>query len=344
MEGLLAEVKGLSAVKGRAVAGFLGALVADAAGQPLQWIYNDDTMSSAISADPDKPEFISPSKNGFYKLPTGAQSNFGDQMMVTVRSLAHSKGLNIESYTADFIKAFGEGSEYDKFAKLKSNPETKRPIEGPWSNGTMVRFVELQKEGKTARDVTDDKLNDPDIFPRGYPLLLVYAGKPTGDSVIRDFTTLMQSSEVSLGIMDAAYKLAELYITNGEKEGEDNVKKLIDMLNASPAENKFILSILNEAHGSQSTSIKDATKNFGKGCSIPGSFQASLRAVLNDKGYTETVREVIRSGGDICSRLHTVGFCLGAKYGIDSIPRSWIDKTFAAEEGLRLALQIVKMS
>lgn len=113
MEGLLAEVKGLSIVKGRAVAGFLGALVADAAGQywppsvssqfccccccctgqPLQWIYNDDTMSSAVSADPDKPEFISPSKNGFYKLPTGAQSNYGDQMMVTLRSLAQSKGI-----------------------------------------------------------------------------------------------------------------------------------------------------------------------------------------------------------------------------------------------------------
>ena len=86
-------------------------------------------------------------------------------------------GLNIDSYIADFMKAFGEGSEYDKFAKLKSNPETKRPIEGPWSNGTIVRFVELQKEGKTARDVPDDKLNDPDIFPRGYPLLLLYAGK-----------------------------------------------------------------------------------------------------------------------------------------------------------------------
>ena len=50
-------------------------------------------MSSAISADPDKPEFISPSRNGFYKLPTGAQSNYGDQMMVTMRSLAHSKGI-----------------------------------------------------------------------------------------------------------------------------------------------------------------------------------------------------------------------------------------------------------
>ena len=59
---------------------------------------------------------------------------------------------------------------------------------------------------------------------------MIMKGKPTGYSVILDFTTLIQTSEVSLSIMDSAYKLAELYITNGEKEGEDNVKKLIDML------------------------------------------------------------------------------------------------------------------
>ena len=48
------------------------------------------------------------------------------------------------------------------------------------------------------------------------------------------------------------------------------------------------------------------------------------------------------AGGSCCSRLIFVGACLGAKYGIDGIPREWIDKTTAAEEALSLALQIVK--
>ena len=56
-------------------------------------------------------------------------------------------------------------------------------------------------------------------------------GKPTGYSVIRDFTLLMQSSDISLGTMGAAYRLAELYILNGEPAGEENnVKKLIEIL------------------------------------------------------------------------------------------------------------------
>ena len=95
-----------------------------------------------------------------------------------------SIGLNIESYTNAFVKAFGEGSDYDRFAKIKSKPETKKPIEGPWSNRTMIRFVELHKEGKTARDVPDDNFNDPDIFLRGLPLLLLYAGEGECNALI----------------------------------------------------------------------------------------------------------------------------------------------------------------
>ena len=61
--------------------------------QPLHWIYSDDAISSAISSDPEKPEFLNPSRNNFYKLSTGSQSNYGDEMMVTIRSLAHSNGM-----------------------------------------------------------------------------------------------------------------------------------------------------------------------------------------------------------------------------------------------------------
>lgn len=64
---------------------------------------------------------------------------------------------------------------------------------------------------------------------------------------------------------------------------------------------------------------------------------------MDDTSYPSTIRGVILSGGCSCSRSSFVGTCLGAKYGIDGIPREWIDKTIAAQEGLSLALEIVKM-
>ena len=125
----------------------------------------------------------------------------------------------------------------------------KKPINGPWSNRSMIRFVKFHKTGKTARDVDQDDQDDPDMFARGLPLLLLNEGKndnnndgmitiwcyyhyccPVGYSDVREFTSLMQSSDKSLETMEAAYKLAELYINNGEKEGDENVKKLIDIL------------------------------------------------------------------------------------------------------------------
>ena len=109
MDELLEEAKRLPPVKARAVAAVLGAVVANAAGnslgfdklllyvtcytaQPLHWIYNDMTMSSVISSNKDKPEFWSPSRNPYYTMPVGSQSDYGDEFLVTLRSLVESKG------------------------------------------------------------------------------------------------------------------------------------------------------------------------------------------------------------------------------------------------------------
>ena len=55
------------------------------------------TMTNVISSNPEEPEFMSPSHNPYYKIETGLQSNYGDEMLVTLRSIAGSKGtINIE--------------------------------------------------------------------------------------------------------------------------------------------------------------------------------------------------------------------------------------------------------
>ena len=60
--------------------------------QPLHWVYKDDVMQQVVSADPTKPEFLTPPGNPFYHLPCGSQSNYGDQLMVLLRSMAKCKG------------------------------------------------------------------------------------------------------------------------------------------------------------------------------------------------------------------------------------------------------------
>ena len=54
---------------------------------------------------------------------------------------------------------------------------------------------------------------------------------------------------------------------------------------------------------------------------------------FDDQGYVPAAREVMTAGGNNCVRLMVVGACLGAKYGLDEIPLTWLEKTDAAKEG-----------
>jgi ADP-ribosylglycohydrolase len=77
-----------------------------------------------------------------------------------------------------------------------------------------------------------------------------------------------------------------------------------------------------------------AVKRFGAGCNVPGNFQSSLLSIVKQDGFAEAVRRNIRAGGCNCSRGNLIGACLGAIYGIDGIPRDWIDKSVNAERVL----------
>ncbi len=52
---------------------------------------------------------------------------------------------------------------------------------------------------------------------------------------------------------------------------------------------------------------------------------------------------MILAGGCNCSRLSIVGACLGIKYGIDAIPREWMEKTLRIQEALTVAIEVAKL-
>ncbi len=97
----------------------LGALVADAAAMGLHWIYDQDHIRSIA---PDAPEFTPPNpKNydgvlAFFAHPnraSGAFSQYGEQAMVMLRTLAASAGQYSRAEFADqFRQHFGYGGAY----------------------------------------------------------------------------------------------------------------------------------------------------------------------------------------------------------------------------------------
>ncbi|MCX7567261.1 ADP-ribosylglycohydrolase family protein [Sulfitobacter sp. F26169L] len=97
----------------------LGALVADAAALGLHWIYDQDHIRRIA---PDAPEFMSPDpmnyKDGMgyfahQKRPSGALSQYGEQTMVMLWSLAASGGhFDPQGFANQFREYFGYGGDY----------------------------------------------------------------------------------------------------------------------------------------------------------------------------------------------------------------------------------------
>ena len=58
--------------------------------------------------------------------------------------------------------------------------------------------------------------------------------------------------------------------------------------------------------------------------------------------YCGLAREVMVVGVCNCSRLGLVGACLGAKYGLESVPVDWVECTDSAKHALELAMELVK--
>lgn len=69
-----------------------------------------------------------------------------------------------------------------------------------------------------------------------------------------------------------------------------------------------------------------------------------MRPLLDAGDYVGTARRTMEAGGCNCSRVSLIGACLGAKYGLSSIPVAWLEKTDSAEHKLELAIQLAQLS
>lgn len=97
----------------------LGALVADAASMGLHWIYDQNHIRKVA---PTSPEFREPSAQDYADAPAyfahagraqGAQSQYGEQALVMLRSLVEKGGrFDLNHYMTAFQSHFGYGGTY----------------------------------------------------------------------------------------------------------------------------------------------------------------------------------------------------------------------------------------
>ncbi|TRY93708.1 hypothetical protein DNTS_029411 [Danionella cerebrum] len=358
----------------RAIGAIIGAAVADAAAQPLHWVYDQKKLSVLLAESPE-PEFRPESANPFYRRNTGEQSCYGDQAFVLLQSLAECEGVNVEDLKQRTYKFFGPGSEYDTPVndpyRDKGAPRPQLPIEGPWRQSSLKSFIRnvdagMEETGAvSSAELTLSSDNHPkhccetdnqiDGIAKLAPIVAFYAGKPEMLERVEEAVRVTQNNDLCVAVTLTAARFLEHFILNGPdpKALESVLKQLCDPNRKNPQElDKAVVGI--KTYSSSEGPSQQDTQRTCPNCvskhlrwvtsiSLPGAFQAALHGVLTATGFEQAIRDTMSCGGCTCSRSSFIGACIGAQVGPGGIPSSWKSKTLKYNTFLDLAKKVVSL-
>ncbi|TRY93710.1 hypothetical protein DNTS_029411 [Danionella cerebrum] len=317
----------------RAIGAIIGAAVADAAAQPLHWVYDQKKLSVLLAESPE-PEFRPESANPFYRRNTGEQSCYGDQAFVLLQSLAECEGVNVEDLKQRTYKFFGPGSEYDTPVndpyRDKGAPRPQLPIEGPWRQSSLKSFIRnvdagMEETGAvSSAELTLSSDNHPkhccetdnqiDGIAKLAPIVAFYAGKPEMLERVEEAVRVTQNNDLCVAVTLTAAR------TYSSSEGPSQQDTQRTCPNCVSKHLRWVTSI-----------------------SLPGAFQAALHGVLTATGFEQAIRDTMSCGGCTCSRSSFIGACIGAQVGPGGIPSSWKSKTLKYNTFLDLAKKVVSL-
>uniref|UniRef100_H2LML5 Selenoprotein J n=1 Tax=Oryzias latipes TaxID=8090 RepID=H2LML5_ORYLA len=311
-------------VADRAIGAIIGAAVADAAAQPMHWIYNPDRLKEVLSDLEPCPEFRPQSANPFYCRATGEQTCYGDQAYVLLESLSQCGDLDVKDLTERFYKFFGPETVYDLPVndpyRKKEGPKAVLPIDGPWRHSSLKAFIRNVDAGKeeTGCDV-DCQI---DGITKLAPVVAAFAGKPEMLEKVEKAVRVTQNNDMCVAVTLAAARVLEHFILNGPDP------KVLDV----------VLAQLNDPKRQNPQDLDKAV------VALPGAFQAALHGVLTLSRLDEAVRDTMRRGGCTASRASFIGACLGAQSGLQGVPESWRKRTLRFPLLLELAKSVVNKS
>ncbi|XP_029561827.1 crystallin J1A [Salmo trutta] len=316
----------------RALGAIIGSAVADAAAQPLHWVYDLDKLDGFLNEAPT-PEFRPKSANPFYRRDTGNQSCYGDQAFVLLESLSECGGLNVNDLRKRTYNFFGPRSEYDTPVndpyRDRSGPRPQLPIEGPWRHGSIKSFMKNMDAGKEETGCETDF--QPDGIAKLAPIVALYAGKPDMLEKVEEAVRVTQNNDACVAETLAAARILEHFILNGpdEKVLDSVLDQLTDPNRKQPQDlDKAVVGHIYQVRENLSKAHQDLIPSvFPNSCGLPGSFQAALHGVLTAKEFDQAIRDTMVCGGCTCSRSSFIGACLGAQIGLQGIPNSWKTKT-----------------
>ena len=303
---------------------FLGATVADAAARPLHWVYNQKKLNSYIKGRKDF-SFLKKNKSPFYNIKTGKVSGYNEIGQVMFETLLESHDNIDQRFKKNIMKNFGPGSIYWKNLGLRSKyrkvKDWRGIIKGPWIHQNVIETIKNIKLKKKITGGT--KVNESDGFCASLPYFLYGFDFKRIEKII----SLVTVSKISRKYALAKFHLIDLALKGAKNPINEFIKKFRKNSNF-----KIIINDITKIKKFKSKSHSAIVKKLGMACSYPGTFNSSIHAILNSSNYKKAILKTIKAGGCNCSRANFIGAYFTALKGFNTIPKSWIKKTYPAKK------------
>ena len=303
---------------------FLGATVADAAARPLHWVYNQKKLNSYIKGRKDF-SFLKKNKSPFYNIKTGKVSGYNEIGQVMFETLLESNDNIDQRFKKNIMKNFGPGSIYWKNLGLRSKyrkvKDWRGIIKGPWIHQNVIETIKNIKLKKKITGGT--KVNESDGFCASLPYFLYGFDFKSIEKII----SLVTISKISRKYALAKFHLIDLALKGAKNPINEFIKKFRKNSNF-----KIIINDITKIKKFKSKSHSAIVKKLGMACSYPGTFNSSIHAILNSSNYKKAILKTIKAGGCNCSRANFIGAYFTALKGFNTIPNSWIKKTYPAKK------------
>ena len=303
---------------------FLGATVADAAARPLHWVYNQKKLNSYIKGIKDF-SFLKKNKSPFYNIKTGKVSGYNEIGQVMFETLLESHDNIDQRFKKNIMKNFGPGSIYWKNLGLRSKyrkvKDWRGIIKGPWIHQNVIETIKNIKLKKKITGGT--KVNESDGFCASLPYFLYGFDFKRIEKII----SLVTVSKISRKYALAKFHLIDLALKGAKNPINEFIKKFRKNSNF-----KIIINDITKIKKFKSKSHSAIVKKLGMACSYPGTFNSSIHAILNSSNYKKAILKTIKAGGCNCSRANFIGAYFTALKGFNTIPKSWIKKTYPAKK------------
>ena len=303
---------------------FLGATVADAAARPLHWVYNQKKLLSYIKGKKDFT-FLKNNKSPFYNIKTGKVSGYNEIGQVMFKTLLEDHKNIEERFKKNIIKNFGPGSIYWKNfnlrAKYRKVKDWRGIIKGPWIHQNIIETV---INIKTKKKITGGiKVNESDGYCAALPYFLYGYNFKSLKKIISTVTI----SKISLKYALVKFHLIDLALKGSKDPINEFIKKF--------KKNLYFQNVvydIKKVKRLKSKPHSTLVKKLGMACSYPGTFNSSIHSIINSTNYKSAILRTIKAGGCNCSRVNFIGAYFAALKGVNTIPKSWIKKTYPAKK------------